>query len=378
MPRTEVEFLDAGTTVAQALQLVAAGPHSRYPVVRGSHDDVVGFVHIRDLVTARAEVDPKTVRVSDLLRPVKMLPDGLNVLAALSEMRREHEHLAIVVDEYGGTAGIVTLEDLVEEVVGDIRDEYDAKGDGLHRLGSGDVVVDGLLNTDDFAEQTAITLPEGPYETVAGFLMAELGHLPSWVRSLRSMAAGSRSPSSTDAEWRAYASARRGRKRGPPRQAGWENSSVTTSLHRARPRVLSGIQPTSDSFHLGNYLVPSVSGLRCKTTSTRSIASSICTPSRSTGSLVELRARSRFRRRSSSRSDSTRRSVPFLCKATFREHTELAWIFECLTGFGEASRMTQFKDKSARNLRTSASDSSAIRCSKPPTSRFIRPTGAGR
>ncbi|HEY8729671.1 MAG TPA: hemolysin family protein [Acidothermaceae bacterium] len=179
VPRTEVDFLDAATTVAQALQLVAAGPHSRYPVVRGSHDDVVGFVHIRDLVTARAEVDPRTVRVSDLLRPVKMLPDGLNVLAALSEMRREHEHLAIVVDEYGGTAGIVTLEDLVEEVVGDIRDEYDAKGGGLHRLGSGDVVVDGLLNTDDFAEQTGVNLPEGPYETLAGFLMAELGHMPT-------------------------------------------------------------------------------------------------------------------------------------------------------------------------------------------------------
>src|SRR5450432_4542684 len=137
VPRTEVEFLDATITVAQALRIVASGPHSRYPVMRGSADDVVGFVHIRDLVITRAEVDPRTVRINDLLRPVKMLPDGLNVLAALSEMRRERQHLAIVVDEYGGTAGIVTLEDLVEEVVGDIRDEYDAKGGGLHRLGSG-------------------------------------------------------------------------------------------------------------------------------------------------------------------------------------------------------------------------------------------------
>jgi putative hemolysin len=178
VPRTEVEFLDVNITVAQALQLVASGPHSRYPVVRGSHDDVVGFVHIRDLVTSRAEADPRAVRVSDLLRPVKMLPDGLNVLAALSEMRREHEHLAIVVDEYGGTAGIVTLEDLVEEVVGDIRDEYDPEGGGLHRLSGGVVVVDGLLHTDDFAEQTGVELPEGPYETVAGYLMAKLGHLP--------------------------------------------------------------------------------------------------------------------------------------------------------------------------------------------------------
>jgi putative hemolysin len=178
VPRTEVEFLDAATTVAQALRLVAAGPHSRYPVVRDSHDDVVGFVHIRDLVSARAEADPRAIRVGDLARPVKMLPDGKNVLAALSEMRRERQHLAIVIDEYGGTAGIVTLEDLVEEVVGDIRDEYDLPGHELHRLRGGDVVVDGLLNTDDFAEQAGVSLPEGPYETVAGFLMAELGHLP--------------------------------------------------------------------------------------------------------------------------------------------------------------------------------------------------------
>ena len=185
VPRTEVEFLDATTTVAQALKLVASGPHSRYPVVRGSPDDVVGFVHIRDLVTTRAEVDPKAVRVGDLVRPIKMLPDGKNVLAALSEMRRERQHLAIVVDEYGGTAGIVTLEDLVEEVVGDIRDEYDLDGGGPDRLRGGDVVVDGLLNTDDFAEQAGVVLPEGPYETVAGFLMAELGHLPQLGESVQ-------------------------------------------------------------------------------------------------------------------------------------------------------------------------------------------------
>jgi putative hemolysin len=178
VPRTEVEFLDASITVAQALATVASGPHSRYPVVRGSHDDVVGFVHIRDLVSARAEADPRAVRIGDLVRPVKMLPDGKNVLAALSEMRRERQHLAMVIDEYGGTAGIVTLEDLVEEVVGDIRDEYDAEGGEPYHLRGGDVVVDGLLNTDDFAEQAGVGLPEGPYETVAGFLMAELGHIP--------------------------------------------------------------------------------------------------------------------------------------------------------------------------------------------------------
>jgi len=178
VPRTEVQFLDAATTVAQAWRAVGDGPHSRYPVVRGSHDDVVGFVHIRDLVTPHVEGDARVVRLADLARPVPMLPDGKNVLVALAEMRRDRQHLAIVVDEYGGTAGIVTLEDLVEEVVGDIRDEYDVDTATSQRLGGGDVVVDGLLNTEDFADESGVELPEGPYDTVAGYVVAELGHLP--------------------------------------------------------------------------------------------------------------------------------------------------------------------------------------------------------
>jgi putative hemolysin len=101
------------------------------------------------------------------------------VLSALSEMRRERVHLAIVVDEYGGTAGIITLEDLVEELIGDIRDEYDSGEAPATKLPQGEVEVDGLLNLDEFAEQTSIRLPEGPYETVAGYVLAALGELPT-------------------------------------------------------------------------------------------------------------------------------------------------------------------------------------------------------
>ena len=106
---------------------------------------------------------------------MKFLPISKTVLSSLSEMRRERAHLAIVVDEYGGTAGIVTLEDLVEELIGDIRDEYDLEQDHATRLPAGDVEVDGLLNLDEFAEQTGIELPEGPYETAAGYVLAALG-----------------------------------------------------------------------------------------------------------------------------------------------------------------------------------------------------------
>ena len=107
-----------------------------------------------------------------------MLPGTKRVLPALSEMRREGNHLAIVVDEYGGTDGIVTMEDLMEEVIGEIHDEYDVADDQTRQLLGGDVEVDGLLNLEDFADRTGVRLPEGPYETVAGFLMAELGRLP--------------------------------------------------------------------------------------------------------------------------------------------------------------------------------------------------------
>jgi putative hemolysin len=176
VPRTEVEFLEATMTVARAAKLTAHAPHSRYPVARDSQDDILGFVHVRDLLLPAAQA--RSTKVGDVTRPVLLLPGTKKVLPALSEMRREGHHLAIVVDEYSGTAGIVTLEDLIEELIGDIRDEYDAPDAGaLHRPG-GAVEVDGLLNLDEVEEETRVRLPEGPYETLAGYLMAALGHLP--------------------------------------------------------------------------------------------------------------------------------------------------------------------------------------------------------
>lgn len=176
VPRTEVEFVDAATPVFKAVKMATAKPHSRYPVVRGSHDDVLGFVHVRDLFDP--DLSGRSVRVGDLARDVMLLPATKRVLPALSEMQRDGQHLAIVIDEYGGTAGIVTLEDLVEELVGDIRDEYDVGGQQpARRLGTGDIEVDGLVNLEDFTEETGITLPEGPYETVAGYVISRLGHV---------------------------------------------------------------------------------------------------------------------------------------------------------------------------------------------------------
>jgi len=177
LPRTEVEFIAADTPLVRAAEIAARAPHSRFPVYQESYDDVIGFVHVRDLLNPG--LTSKEMLVGEVARPVERLPISKRVLPALSEMRRNRSHLAIVVDEYGGTAGIVTLEDLVEELIGDIRDEYDTEEGIPRRLHGGQVEVDGLLNLDEFAEQTGVTLPEGPYETVAGYVLAALGRLPA-------------------------------------------------------------------------------------------------------------------------------------------------------------------------------------------------------
>jgi putative hemolysin len=146
-------------------------------VIGRDQDDVIGFVHIRDLLLPTVRHD-RDRTVASVTREVKVLPGSKHVLSAMSEMRREGQHMAIVVDEYGGTDGIVTLEDLIEEVIGDIRDEWDEDATDARRLATGEVEVDGKLNLDEIADLTGIELPEGPYATVAGFVMAELGRLP--------------------------------------------------------------------------------------------------------------------------------------------------------------------------------------------------------
>lgn len=175
VPRTEVEFLDAEMPVHKAVSKVREMPHSRYPVVEDSADDVLGFVHVRDLMDP--EIAHRSLRLRRLVRPVPRFPDSKEILPAMQEMRDGGSHMAIVVDEYGGTAGIVTLEDLVEELVGDIRDEFDLRVTTRSTPG-GQAEVDGLLSLDDFADEVGFELPDGPYETVAGFMIAQLGRLP--------------------------------------------------------------------------------------------------------------------------------------------------------------------------------------------------------
>ncbi|CAN2180322.1 TlyC Hemolysins and related proteins containing CBS domains [Candidatus Nanopelagicaceae bacterium] len=177
VPRTEVDFMDASLTVGKAIELAVDKAHSRYPVVRGSSDEVVGFIHVRDLLDT--SLASKSTKIVELVRNIMYLPGTKGILPALSEMRTQGQHLAIVLDEYGGTDGIVTLEDLVEVLIGDIRDEYDEHDSEVSlEERTGDFEVDGLISIEDLIEETKLDIPEGPYETASGFVMHFLGRIP--------------------------------------------------------------------------------------------------------------------------------------------------------------------------------------------------------
>ncbi|MDJ0457419.1 hemolysin family protein [Arthrobacter sp. NQ7] len=177
-PRTEVTFIDGATTIADARSMVRDGPYSRFPVIGKSPDDVLGFVHIRDLMPRDEAQDRRPVRT--IAREILALPGTNRVLPSLSRMRKVNQHIALVVDEYGGTDGVVTLEDLVEELVGEIYDEYDTGAEHEDRVSvaNGTIDVDGGLILQEFRAASGIELPEGHYETVAGFIMDRLGRLP--------------------------------------------------------------------------------------------------------------------------------------------------------------------------------------------------------
>ena len=177
VPRTEVDFMDASLTVGKAIELAVDKAHSRYPVVRGSSDEVVGFIHVRDLLDT--SLANKSTKIVELARNIMYLPGTKGILPALSEMRTQGQHLAIVLDEYGGTDGIVTLEDLVEVLIGDIRDEYDEHDNEVSlEARTGDFEIDGLISIDDLIEETKLDIPQGPYETASGFVMHFLGRIP--------------------------------------------------------------------------------------------------------------------------------------------------------------------------------------------------------
>jgi len=178
VPRPEVVALSVELPPEEALAAVIESPYTRYPVYRGSLDDVVGVLHVRDLFSALVDRGITGVVVEQLLRPAHIVPETKDLAALLTEFRRTNQHLAIVVDEYGELEGIVTLEDLLEEIVGEIEDEFDLPDESIERLDDGRLRVHGTFPIDDFNEQFGVSLPVEDYHTLGGFVFGMLGRAP--------------------------------------------------------------------------------------------------------------------------------------------------------------------------------------------------------
>jgi CBS domain containing-hemolysin-like protein len=176
IPRADISSLPLGSTFDEVMAEVRDKGHSRLPVYDGTIDDVRGFFHTKDLLAG--DVDAGTFRLRDHLRPVEFVPELMKVGDLLRLLQRKKTHLAIVVDEFGGTAGLVALEDVLEEIVGPIHDEHDEEEAALKKLSDTRFVAEGRIALYDLGEALGLTFPDGGYETLGGFLIARCGRMP--------------------------------------------------------------------------------------------------------------------------------------------------------------------------------------------------------
>jgi CBS domain containing-hemolysin-like protein len=176
--RPQVAAIAIDLPPEEALAVTLESPYTRYPVYRGSLDEIVGILHIRDLFTTLHDRGLAGVKIQELVRPAYMVPETKDLAALLTEFRRVNQHIAIVVNEYGGMEGIVTLEDLLEEIVGEIEDEFDLPDESIEQVDEDTMRIDGTFPIDDFNEQFEVELPDDDYHTIAGFVFGRLGRMP--------------------------------------------------------------------------------------------------------------------------------------------------------------------------------------------------------
>ncbi len=178
VPRPQVVALSADLPPEEALSALLSSPHTRYPVYRGALDEVLGILHVRDLFGAMHDRGIAQVELESLLRPAYIVPETKDLAALLGEFRARNQHMAVVVDEYGAMQGIVTLEDLLEEIVGDIEDEFDLPDESVERVDDTHIRIDGTFPIDDFNEQFGTEIGVEDYHTMAGFVFGLLGRAP--------------------------------------------------------------------------------------------------------------------------------------------------------------------------------------------------------
>ncbi len=177
VPRTACVGMSITATIDQVIDTIIEHGHTRIPVYEGDIDHVLGILHAKDLLQFWGrQIGPEEIR--SLLRQPSFVPETKLIREVFSEMRRREEHLAVVIDEYGGTAGLVTIEDIIEEIVGEIRDEHDQEEPGLVALDDGSILVDARLSAEELSEHYGLALPEGDFESVGGLLIHLTGRVP--------------------------------------------------------------------------------------------------------------------------------------------------------------------------------------------------------
>ncbi len=177
IPRTDMVAISRDSTLREVIQLFIQHGHSRLPVYQKDIDDIIGVLHIKDLL-AYWDAPAETILPEENMRRPYFIPEGKKVTELLTELRARKIHMTIVLDEYGGTAGLVTLEDIIEEIVGEIHDEYDDEDRKIVRISGDTILVDARLNLEDLADYLNIELPEGNYDSVGGFIIDLTGKVP--------------------------------------------------------------------------------------------------------------------------------------------------------------------------------------------------------
>ena len=185
-PRPSVTWVEKGTTIREFLSIYAQTSHSRFPVYEDTRDKVVGVLWIKDLLMAQAKGSCREDSpIDELLRPVHFAPENKLVAELFAELQKSGDHLAMVADEFGGVAGMVTVGQLLEEIVGEMEDELTKTRKSFEPVGENSFQIDGGVRIEDANEKLELGIPEGPYETVAGFVLHLLGHIPKEGEQLR-------------------------------------------------------------------------------------------------------------------------------------------------------------------------------------------------
>lgn len=209
-PRTEIESLQATDTVADLVAIAVQTGFSRFPITEGDLDATIGIVHVKQVFEVPRQ-ERGSLRLASLARPVAVVPSTLDGDAVMEQVRANGMQTALVVDEYGGTAGLVTVEDMIEEIVGDVRDEHDDATPDVVSTGKG-WVVSGLLRIDEVAAATGYRAPEGEYETLGGLILQELGHIPAVGETVELAAVVPDRPDAELPRWRARVARMDGRR----------------------------------------------------------------------------------------------------------------------------------------------------------------------